>query len=121
MHKLFLISDDVTFSNSKHSNIKEVTFDNPSLLPDFLQYVMIRGNRNDIKRAVEAIDAFLKLYPTNRHNLLVENNVLRLVLQEVNPVTPPVESPPETSVIVSSVADMYRNLQALFDQPKVAL
>lgn len=120
MHKLSLVSDDLTFSNSKHSNIKEVTFDDLSLLPDFLQYVMIRGNRNDIKRAVEAIDAFLNLFPSNRRQLIVENNALRLVLQEIDPIAP-VEPQPDTSVIISSVADMYRNLQAYFDQRKVAL
>lgn len=120
MHKLFLHSDRVTFSTSKHSNIKEVTIHDLMLVPDFLQHVLIRGKRQDIQRTVEVIDCFLELFPGDRHQLLVENGITRIVLQEVTPAVELPVSKPETSVTFSSVADMYRNLQTFFDQnPRV--
>lgn len=116
MHKLFLHSDRVTFSTSKHSNIKEVIVDDLSLVPDFLQHVLIRGKRQDIQRTAEVIDCFLELFPGDRHQLLVENGITRIVLQEVTPAIDLPVSEPETSVTFSSAADMYRNLQTFFDQ-----
>lgn len=115
MHKLFLSSDRVTFRTSKHSNIKEVIVNDLSLVPEFLQHVMIKGSRQHIQRTVEVIDNFLKLFPGDGKLFLVENQTTRIVLQ-AEPVAKPPVIEPEPPVTSPSAADHYRHLQTFFDQ-----
>lgn len=119
MHKLFLKSDKLTFSNSRDKDIRSVVVHDLDLLPEFLQGLTLRGRREDINRACEVIDKFIEQLPHNTESLMIISRVLQITLQGERPVVPkPVEKP---TVVTKSAADHYRNLQAFFETPKLYL
>lgn len=137
MLKLYIHSSDVTVSNDKHSNIRQVLIHDRNLLLGFIQGLSFRGHPTKLREANEVVNHFLAMLKDDSKNLTVENSVMQITMYDPEFVPakdvdvelgarPPMpfheilhttqELTRAMSYNNSSAADTYRNLQALFEK-----
>jgi hypothetical protein len=136
MLKLYFSSADVSVDHQR-KHIRNIAIYDVKLLPDFLGRLMFTGSNKNLVEANEVLDRFISLLRPDTTHLTVENAVMRVCLYKTDfipeteidwelgqrPEMPFHEILHTTTDLVRamsynspSAADIYRNLQVLFEK-----